>query len=96
MTVYERLLSAQDKEYREFQTKLVPNISSEVMIGVRTPDMRRIAKEVFNSDERGASLLRCIYFFGKKLSKKALNFCNTGIKRCTMKIKTIETSGFNK
>ena len=56
MTVYERLLSAQDKEYREFQIKLVPNISSEVMIGVRTPDMRRIAKEVFNSDERDAFL----------------------------------------
>ena len=56
MTVYERLLNSQDKKYREFQIKLVPNISSEVMIGVRTPDMRRIAKEVFNSDERDAFL----------------------------------------
>ncbi len=56
MTVYERLLNSQDKEYREFQIKLVPNMSSEVMIGVRTPDMRRIAKEVFNSDERDAFL----------------------------------------
>lgn len=56
MTVYERLLKVQDKEYRDFQIKLVPNISPDAMIGVRTPDMRNIAKEVFNSDERNAFL----------------------------------------
>ena len=56
MTVYERLLKVQDKEYRDFQIKLVPNISPDAMIGVRTPDMRNIAKEVFKSDERDAFL----------------------------------------
>jgi hypothetical protein len=56
MTVYERLLKVQDKEYRDFQIKLVPNISPDAMIGVRTPDMRNIAKEVFSSDERDAFL----------------------------------------
>ena len=47
MTVYQRLLAVQDTEYRDFQSKLVPNISKDVMIGVRTPGMRKIAKEVF-------------------------------------------------
>ena len=56
MTVYERLLKVQAKEYRDFQIKLVPNISPDAMIGVRTPDMRNIAKEVFKSDERDAFL----------------------------------------
>ena len=56
MTVYERLLKVQDKKYRDFQIKLVPNISPDAMIGVRTPDMRNIAKEVFKSDERDAFL----------------------------------------
>lgn len=56
MTVYERLLKVQDKEYRDFQIKLVPNISPDAMIGVRTLDMRNIAKEVFKSDERYAFL----------------------------------------
>jgi hypothetical protein len=56
MTVYERLLKVQDKENRDFQIKLVPNISPDAMIGVRTPDMRNIAKEVFKSDEGDAFL----------------------------------------
>lgn len=52
MSVYERLLEAKDDKYRDFQVKLVPNVSPETIIGVRTPDMRKIAKEVFNSPEK--------------------------------------------
>ena len=63
MTVYERLLKGQDKEYRDFQIKLVPNISPDAMIGVRTPDMRNIAKEVFKSDERDAFLKKLPHKF---------------------------------
>ena len=68
MTVYERLLKVQDKEYRDFQIKLVPNISPDAMIGVRTPDMRNIAKEVFKSDERDAFLKELPHkFYEEKL-----------------------------
>ena len=51
MSIYERLLSFGDNEYKEFQSKLVPNIDKDTIIGVRTPDMRNIAKEVFNTLE---------------------------------------------
>ena len=51
MSVYERLLRCGDKEYKEFQSKLVPNISKDTIIGVRTPDMRKIAKEINNTSE---------------------------------------------
>ena len=51
MTVYDLLLSKQDKEYQEFQSKLVPNISKDSIIGVRTPDMKAIAKELFGTKE---------------------------------------------
>jgi 3-methyladenine DNA glycosylase AlkD len=51
MTVYERLVAAKDDEYQEFQAKLVPNIDPATIIGVRTPQMRAIAKEVFSSGE---------------------------------------------
>lgn len=51
MTVYERLMEHKDDEYRNFQSNLVPNISKDTIIGVRTPDMRKIAKEVFNTEE---------------------------------------------
>lgn len=52
MSVYEMLLEAKDDKYREFQAKLVPNVSPDTIIGVRTPDMRKIAKAVFNSPEK--------------------------------------------
>ena len=56
MTLYDRLMKVKDDAYREFQTKLVPNVPPETILGVRTPEMRKIAKEVFESPEREAFL----------------------------------------
>ena len=52
MTLYDRLTEVKDDAYREFQIKLVPNIAPESIIGVRTPQMRAIAKEMFSSSDR--------------------------------------------
>ena len=51
MTVYERLNACGDEQYREFQSKLLPNIPKDTFLGVRTPDMRRIAKEIRGTRE---------------------------------------------
>ncbi len=51
MTLYDRLLPVRDEAYRDFQSKLVPNISPDTILGVRTPELRRIAREVFQSGE---------------------------------------------
>ena len=51
MTVLERLKKVSDSKYQEFQAKLVPNISSDLILGVRTPDMRNIAKEIKDTEE---------------------------------------------
>lgn len=56
MTLYERLEKYRDAEYREFQIRLVPNIPPDTILGIRTPDMRAAAKEVFESAERDAFL----------------------------------------
>lgn len=56
MTLYRRLAEVKDDAYWEFQAKLVPNIPKETILGVRTPEMRKIAKEVFESAERDAFL----------------------------------------
>lgn len=56
MTLYDKLVAASDKEYRSFQIKLVPNIPPDTVIGVRTPEMRTIAKEVFDSERRNEFL----------------------------------------
>lgn len=56
MTLFDRLSAVQDVEYKTFQAKLVPNISPDTILGVRTPDLRNIAKEVFASEDREAFL----------------------------------------
>ena len=43
--IRERLLSMQDQKYRDFQVKLIPSVPPETVIGVRTPDLRKLAKE---------------------------------------------------
>ncbi len=56
MTVYDRLIEVKDDAYKDFQAKLVPNISADTILGVRTPQMRQIAKEVFAGPDRDAFL----------------------------------------
>jgi len=56
MTLIDKLMKYKDDKYKEFQAKLVPNISKDIIIGIRTPDMRNIAKEVFESDDRDSFL----------------------------------------
>ena len=54
--LYDRLMQVKGDAYKEFQAKLVPNIPPETILGVRTPEMRKIAKEVFESSDRDAFL----------------------------------------
>lgn len=41
-----QLLAQKDEKYAEFQRKLIPTISSETVIGVRTPFLRSYAKQL--------------------------------------------------
>lgn len=45
------LFSMQDTEYREFHSKLIPNIEKERIIGVRTPHARKYAGRIANDDD---------------------------------------------
>ena len=51
MSIYERLKEQREKDYVDFMSKLVPNIDKTTILGVKTPQMRQIAKEVFGTDE---------------------------------------------
>lgn len=46
-----RLFELQDLKYKEFQCKLMPTINPETVIGVRTPDLRKLAKEYSKTSE---------------------------------------------
>ena len=52
MTLYDKLTFFKDEKYKAFQGSLVPNIDSTTMIGVRTPILRKIAKEIFESPDK--------------------------------------------
>ena len=48
--IKEKLFELQDIKYRDFQAKLVPNINSNMIIGVRTPNIRALAKKMIKED----------------------------------------------
>ncbi len=54
--IVKRLLSVQDITYRDFQRKLIPNLDPETIIGVRTPQLRALAKELRKAKEDEAFL----------------------------------------
>ena len=49
--VCKKLISLQDLKYRDMQIKIIPNIDPASIIGVRTPDLKKIAKEMYRSGE---------------------------------------------
>ncbi|MCR5088623.1 MAG: DNA alkylation repair protein [Oscillospiraceae bacterium] len=40
------LFRLQDLQYRDFQSRLIPTVDSEHFIGVRTPELRKLAKQI--------------------------------------------------
>lgn len=42
----ERLFALQDPQYRNFMIRLIPNLDPETILGVRTPALRALAKEI--------------------------------------------------
>lgn len=49
--VQRRLFELQDTEYREFHAKLMPTVDKEKIIGVRTPVLRKFAKEYAKTED---------------------------------------------
>ena len=41
-----QLFALQDQAYADFQSKLLPTVARETVIGVRTPDLRKMAKQI--------------------------------------------------
>ena len=51
MNIKEELLALQDISYADFQAKLIPNIPRDLFIGVRVPELRKLAKKVIEDPE---------------------------------------------
>lgn len=50
-TIREDLYKLQDLQYRDFNSKLMPEIDKEKIIGVRTPQLRKYARELFKNPD---------------------------------------------
>ena len=50
------LFDLQDIKYRDFQAKLIPGKDTEIMIGVRTPELRKLAKQMLKREDIGEFL----------------------------------------
>ena len=51
-----RLFALRDQPYGEFQKKLIPTVDPSSIIGVRTPELKKLAKEMAKSGEGEAFL----------------------------------------
>ena len=51
MEIQRELFSLQDKKYMKFLSKLTPNVSEDTIIGVRIPEIRKLAKKLVKNDE---------------------------------------------
>ena len=49
--IKEKLKSLQDIRYRNFQAGLIPTVDNDKVIGVRTPELRKLAKEMSKRDD---------------------------------------------
>ena len=56
MNIIKTLLDLKDKKYGEFQIKLIPTVDPKSIIGVRTPELRKLAKEIIKENDYEAFL----------------------------------------
>lgn len=57
--VKKRLFELQDVSYKDFNCKLIPNVDRDAVIGVRTPQLRKFAKE-FSKNPYSADFLKIL------------------------------------
>lgn len=49
--VRQKLFEMQDEKYRDFHAKLMPTVDRETVIGVRSPQLKRFAKEFYKNGD---------------------------------------------
>ena len=54
-SIQSKLLSMQDTAYRDFNAKLIPTVDPKLMIGIRTPLLRKFTKDLFKTEPKQAA-----------------------------------------
>ncbi len=58
MDLYKRLIALQAPAFRDFNAKLIPNIEKGTVLGVKTPELKLLAKELIKNGEAEEFLAR--------------------------------------
>lgn len=75
--IRERLATMSESEYQEFSSGLIPGVKN--MLGIRLPELRKIAKEVAKSDWKKAISEEDIYFEERMLRGMILSYASMDI-----------------
>lgn len=54
--IREQLFKLKDAEYRNFCSKITPSVDKETIIGIRIPELRKYARQLFKTSEAGEFL----------------------------------------
>ena len=61
--IRKRLYEDQDEKYRDMQLRTIPSVAPETIIGVRTPELRSLAKELAKREDIGTFLAKLPHGF---------------------------------
>lgn len=61
--IKKQLFDKQDFGYRDFHSRLMPTIEKERIIGVRTPELKKFAKAIFNTDTAESFLKKLPHYY---------------------------------
>ncbi len=61
--IRDELFTLKDEKYREMQVKIIPAVEADSIIGVRTPELRKLAKEFSKRDDVQEFLMDLPHFY---------------------------------
>lgn len=61
--ILSRLFALRDSGYRDFHSRLMPTVDPERIIGVRTPALRKLSREIYGSPEAEAFLQELPHYY---------------------------------
>lgn len=73
--ILQRLFALQDFKYKEFQSKLLPTLDPDTVIGVRTPTLRRLSREYAAHTASGTYLQSLPHRYYEENNLHALILC---------------------
>ncbi len=79
------LQARQDTKYREMQVKILPSLSSDAIIGVRTPDLRKYAKELGKREDVNEFLAALPHrFFEENNGKEFIHYTSNEVEQLSV------------